>query len=1142
MTKDLMYCFLKDDSTGKYVRSELGEIQTGFNMSFVIDGTKDSMQIEVLSYSLSSEVKPNTILYHPKTDTWWIVKKDIIKRYANEIGFDYKHTLTLLGAIDLLSSRDLIDCGFNDNTYTITTFIAKLFYLSTFEFDYTISYKGVDGHKNVDYIKSFENYVLLSALREFLNGYNCDAKLTFETETIDNIVSIKRAILTIIPKSGDLTLEPVDISVFDDVREAKSMDKASYGTTVVTNAQNVVSTITKTYPQTGGVDIRTDRYEITSIHDSANYLELPSPAYQVNWVKAISPVKLYAIARQSVVQISNAFFPQNESAFEKAIEEVCDGYQYEFELRPYIEANKELVRKLAIGCSQVTFPSGFDYNPHTHDFIKGKDTLYFPRIIYTTGGLTTTMVLADKQTHDLFRDANMHGFYWERGSNKIKGFESFDTSTGVTSGNSPYVGGTDAKMFGFRENRLRYSIEENAYLYVVASNVTDSTNPVDANVNHIGLKHTVFQINYIPMSDLKIKVDNQNQTNDTHIYNQNGKLNDSVALSKLLDSYSKEIENDTITRYMQYYRFSDIPKIGQLVMVGNVQYVINNISYDITVNENNDTLVEDFDYYYDCEFTLSKSVATKSIMTNPNSNVRDYGIPQKYNVKRRQVYRDFFEFTLTEDENSWQDEPYVGLDNYLYFGNDSRTTDYDHTAIMKITYSDLVDGHTEWYYQLNTIAFVVGKSIYEVLDFNDNNIIGYDMQNATTGFDMSNIWNVTYADIQTPVSYVDDNGEFQDIDICFVNAEQLGEMYQEMYDAYNVDGTYMFSAHCFVGKEFYEGKDETQSDHYDYDGIADYLDTQENAIQVEGVPVTTCRIDLDMDYIGIPESVVFSSINITNLVVKYPSGSLNPSTLSNAEIYRVSRSGRILRIVIIDKTTQYHSTIIAPSYVDVNFRINYEYVTGDKVITGAIDRADYILSERFYDKDAIEVPVFEYSMQIGDSEDVEVGDQILNSNNGLVALYQCVIKNAHSTSQLNASAYFEDLTIDGDTLVGNDNFEYQYEVVSPSGVSISLENDNKTMRVKVYNNQTAEFFGTTDQDAFELQSVTLGSTQMTKSQLIGKDIVIYKSVINSMHYQVAGDLATCDFENKLMFIIHNPQEANFDGDDLLVSVNYYKLR
>ena len=62
-----MYCFLKDDSTDKYVRHELGEIQTGFNMSYVIDGTKDSMQIEVWSYSLNNEVKPNTILYHPKS-------------------------------------------------------------------------------------------------------------------------------------------------------------------------------------------------------------------------------------------------------------------------------------------------------------------------------------------------------------------------------------------------------------------------------------------------------------------------------------------------------------------------------------------------------------------------------------------------------------------------------------------------------------------------------------------------------------------------------------------------------------------------------------------------------------------------------------------------------------------------------------------------------------------------------------------------------------------------------------------------------------------------------------------------------------------------------------------------------------------
>ena len=41
------------------------------------------------------------------------------------------------------------------------------------------------------------------------------------------------------------------------------------------------------------------------------------------------------------------------------------------------------------------------------------------------------------------------------------------------------------------------------------------------------------------------------------------------------------------------------------------------------------TMLYDKGYYIDCEFTLSRKIAVKSLMTNPNTNIRDYGIPQK---------------------------------------------------------------------------------------------------------------------------------------------------------------------------------------------------------------------------------------------------------------------------------------------------------------------------------------------------------------------------------------------------------------------------------------------------------------------------------------------------------------------------------
>ena len=75
------------------------------------------------------------------------------------------------------------------------------------------------------------------------------------------------------------------------------------------------------------------------------------------------------------------------------------------------------------------------------------------------------------------------------------------------------------------------------------------------------------------MGDIKIKVDNQTDKKDIQLYNQNGKLTDSDALSKLINSYATEISSDNITVYKTYYSFSDVPNIGRVVLNNGARYV-----------------------------------------------------------------------------------------------------------------------------------------------------------------------------------------------------------------------------------------------------------------------------------------------------------------------------------------------------------------------------------------------------------------------------------------------------------------------------------------------------------------------------------------------------------------------------------------
>ena len=71
--------------------------------------------------------------------------------------------------------------------------------------------------------------------------------------------------------------------------------------------------------------------------------------------------------------------------------------------------------------------------------------------------------------------------------------------------------------------------------------------------------------------------------------------------------------------------------------MNNEYYVINNISIDFYINEQTepygsswgiDKENDRIGYYMTAEVSMSKKVATKSLITNPNTNIRDYGIPQ----------------------------------------------------------------------------------------------------------------------------------------------------------------------------------------------------------------------------------------------------------------------------------------------------------------------------------------------------------------------------------------------------------------------------------------------------------------------------------------------------------------------------------
>ena len=795
MAKDLVYYVEKTDNELK----ELGEIQSDFNMSFVLDGTKDTWSCEVLSYT-QYEIEPNTIIYHQKTNTWWIARNDKTERHASDNGFFYIHKLELIGAIELLNARDLVDCGFNSKTYTINQFIERLISLSNFEYTTNFNLQNnIDGTNIVDYVKVYQNYTLLSALREFFDGYNCSTKMSFNTTITNNKVFVSSANIYVFSKAGNANENVIDITEFEDVRETRNIGINSFGTTVLSNAENVISTKAKTYPSQGVVKLSSKTYEVEVNGNSNNaILRLPTKAYTVNWIRFWADsitleIDCGGIYKRCKLYSQNK--PYSKELFDQAINELESSYpSLTNKLETLRNSFDSIYEKGKLYCS-VTLFNGVIYNPDD-TFTIPSNIPYVVEFRYNKtipGATTRKFALFPKEVREAM-NRPWQGVAWERGSDEITGFDLFSLDTGVE---WDYLNYNDANS----NSEELYNDDG-----IVVYNWFKSNISVD-HYHNLGLNHyydnIMCQVNYIPMSDLRIKVENQQEKRDVHIYNQNGKFIDSVALSKLLNSYAEEISSDTITRFMTYYDVLDVPNVGQIVLDGNKKYIINNVSIDFFQNEQVNGEVS---YFIQAEITLSKIVAIKSLNINANSNIRDYGIPQNNNVERKQLYRDYFELAFSFDGNVLNNY-YTSLDKILKLKNEKSN---DRQAIIKIEF----DSGSIYYYQLSMQSFPLKKQFIEIAQFKDNNIIGYCSQNNNTGFDLSRLFQNDFVNV--PISYVDQQGRFKGINIVVCDTFDTEKLFDDYIISQNEDRSLagVLQNYPFIPKSIYDNA--LNSNNHDY--------------------------------------------------------------------------------------------------------------------------------------------------------------------------------------------------------------------------------------------------------------------------------------------------------------------------------------
>jgi len=751
----------------RYVRHIYGEIQTNYNMNLVIDGTKDSSQVIVYN-TIKEELKPYTIVYFDSTDTWWIVKQDTSKRYAIENGSLWQHTIKLFGLLEIFNARDLTVCGFNKDRYTIKQVLDRLISMCDIEYQVVFDlYPYVDGSQKMTYLKTFDNYTPSSALKELFNGMNCQIKATFTTQServgAKTYISLDTIHISPISKSG-ITDTPIDIDTFDNEEEEIKSDAENYGTRVVSNVQNCVSSSEIRFPVIGATRLTSNTEKVSTDTVDTAVLRLPNNAYKVNRLYGYYWCDLDVFlefkngyTKSTSLHLSNLFTCDLTYASLKiAVDTQLDNAGTDIPSSSKGTIKDRIANRLyafyqsmlSSKIGEFKIENGGEYYPldkTTND----KCVLFLADITPSHGNLPY-LALNDKKHADTCSQHSFSTIYWEQGSNQIKNFR-FLTSVykyqnSLSSDRITDDWGTISYTLGDCDISARFAVSNNA-----GKGMT--------------VESTKYAVEYVPMSDVKMKVDNNKDENDTHLYNQNGKLIDSGAVSKLVNSYSQSISSNEISRSKVYYNFFNIPKVGQIVLDDGEQYIINNVSIDFSENDNNH-------YQMQCQFVMTKNTACKSTMISANTNIRDYDCPQQNNVVRKQTYRDYIEFNQVVD-NQVNETPYLDIGTNFIFASDLKGNIDNHTCIFKVNMSK----YGTYYYKLQCVKYNLKKQYVEVCDFVDNNIIGYEANKPYYLLTPETLMNFRNSMVNTPISYVNDYGELNSLELRFLDKEQLFKAY-----------------------------------------------------------------------------------------------------------------------------------------------------------------------------------------------------------------------------------------------------------------------------------------------------------------------------------------------------------------------------
>jgi len=171
---------------------------------------------------------------------------------------------------------------------------------------------------------------------------------------------------------------------------------------------------------------------------------------------------------------------------------------------------------------------------------------------------------------------------------------------------------------------------------------------------------------------------------------------------------------------MNYTSIASILPVGTVLYDASNYYIIGELSVDV------------FDGFYEVVYSLSTDRIARSENVSADGMIKDTKVPQMNNIKRTQLYRDYFEFSLsadlTRDTTLFLGTATSAIPKYFSFTEQGCGFNFDAVCYIKGVYKTpiVIDGvtETECYRAIDCTEYPICKGKLLVADFLDNNIIG----------------------------------------------------------------------------------------------------------------------------------------------------------------------------------------------------------------------------------------------------------------------------------------------------------------------------------------------------------------------------------------------------------------------------------